>query len=131
MRRRSTRRSICSPTAGDFAPVSRMLTDTPAGSRVRLGKLHGSSDALAAACLARIRRPLGIICASALDAQRLRDEMRWFAPELRISLFPDWETLPYDSFSPHHDLISERLETLHRITTGEADVTIVPAATAL
>ena len=70
-------------------------------------------------------------CASALDAQRLRDEIAWFAPDLRVALLPDWETLPYDSFSPHHDLVSERLATLYRITTGDFDVAIVPATTAL
>jgi transcription-repair coupling factor (superfamily II helicase) len=40
----------------------------------------------------------------AIDAQRLLDEIPWFAPDLRVRLLPDWETLPYDSFSPHHDL---------------------------
>ncbi|HKC42995.1 MAG TPA: transcription-repair coupling factor [Burkholderiales bacterium] len=100
-------------------------------ARLRFGKLHGSSDALALAQLAQARGPIAIVCAAALDAQRLREEIPWFAPALRVSLFPDWETLPYDGFSPHPDLVSERLETLYRITTGEADVTIVPAATAL
>ncbi len=46
-------------------------------------------------------------------------------------LLPDWETLPYDSFSPHHDLVSERLATLYRIQRGEFDVVLVPASTAL
>ena len=56
-------------------------------------------------------------------------------PEVRLTLFPDWETLPYDSFSPHQDLISERLATLWRISQRDkdsgADVVIVPATTAL
>ena len=108
-----------------------MLTTAPPATRVRFGKLHGSSDALALARLAQVRRPITVVCASALEAQRLRDEIPWFAPGLRASLFPDWETLPYDSFSPHHDLVSERLETLYRITTGDCDVVIVPASTAL
>ena len=108
-----------------------MLTATPPALKLRFGKLHGSSDALALARLAEARSPVAIVCASALDAQRLREEIPWFAPTLRVSLFPDWETLPYDTFSPHHDLISERLETLYRITTGDCDVTIVPATTAL
>ncbi|HYP71457.1 MAG TPA: transcription-repair coupling factor, partial [Variovorax sp.] len=69
--------------------------------------------------------------ADANDAQRLIDEMRFFAPDLRCALFPDWETLPYDSFSPHQDLISERLATLWRISQREADVVLVPATTAL
>jgi len=108
-----------------------VLAATPSNLKLRFGKLHGSSDALALARLAQARAPVAIVCASALDAQRLREEIPWFAPTLRVSLFPDWETLPYDTFSPHHDLISERLETLYRITTGDCDVTIVPATTAL
>ena len=80
------------------------------------------------------RRPAAltaIVTADANDAQRLLDELAFFAPELRCALFPDWETLPYDSFSPHQDLISERLATLWRILQREADVVLVPATTAL
>ena len=72
-----------------------------------------------------------IFCADAQDARRLQDEMAFFAPKLRTALFPDWETLPYDTFSPHQDLISERLATLWRISQGEADVVLIPATTAL
>ena len=80
-------------------------------------------------------RPMTVVTADANDAQRLMDEIAFFAPDLRCALFPDWETLPYDTFSPHQDLISERLATLWRIRqrnkeTG-ADVVIVPATTAL
>ena len=108
-----------------------VLTADPPLARVRFGRLHGSSDALALARLAGTRRLVAVVCASALDAQRLRDEIAWFAPELRVALLPDWETLPYDSFSPHHDLVSERLATFYRITTGDCDVALVPATTAL
>jgi transcription-repair coupling factor (superfamily II helicase) len=111
--------------------VPEVLTAAPSVTRTRFGKLAGSSDALALGRFAHARRPLAVICASALEAQRLRDEIAWFAPELRVALLPDWETLPYDSFSPHHDLVSERLATLYRITTGDCDVAIVPASTAL
>jgi transcription-repair coupling factor (superfamily II helicase) len=107
------------------------MTAVLTAPRVRFGKLHGSSDALALARLAATARPIVVVCGSALDAQRLRDEIPWFAPDLRVSLFPDWETLPYDTFSPHHDLVSERLETLYRITSGDCDIAIVPATTAL
>ncbi len=72
-----------------------------------------------------------IVTADATDAQRLIDEIAFFAPDLRCALFPDWETLPYDNFSPHQDLISERLATLWRISQGEADVIVVPATTVL
>jgi transcription-repair coupling factor (superfamily II helicase) len=103
----------------------------------RLRGLAGSSDALA---LARLAQPqsgaagkslLAVICASAVEAQRLAEEIAWFAPKLRIHLLPDWETLPYDAFSPHQDLVSERLATLYAIAHGACDVAIVPAGTAL
>src|SRR5215216_3843441 len=100
-------------------------------SRRRYTQLAGSSDALALARLAQEERPIAVLSATALDAQRLHDEMLWFAPQLRVCLLPDWETLPYDQFSPHHDLISERLATLYRIQRGDFDVAIVPAPTAL
>ncbi len=97
----------------------------------RYTQLHGSSDALALARLAREAKPLIVFCASALDAQRLCEEIPYFEPGLAVNLLPDWETLPYDSFSPHHDLISERLATLYAITRGSCDVTLIPASTAL
>jgi transcription-repair coupling factor (superfamily II helicase) len=97
----------------------------------RYTRLSGSSDALALARLATSEKPLAVIAATALDAQRLVDEVAWFSPELRVCLLPDWETLPYDQFSPHHDLVSERLATLFRIQRGEFDVAVVPAPTAL
>ncbi len=94
-------------------------------------RLHGSSDALALARAAQSSRPAVVFCAQATEAQRLKDEIAWFAPRLSVLLLPDWETLPYDSFSPHHDLVSERLATLYRIMREDFDVAIVPAATAL
>ena len=100
-------------------------------ARRRYTRLAGSADALAVARLAQAEKPLPSSPRAALDAQRLVDEMRWFAPQLRVCLLPDWETLPYDQFSPHQDLVSERLATLYRIQRGDFDVAVVPAATAL
>jgi len=108
-----------------------------AGERLQLPSFCGSSDALTiartaeAACRSSSPRLLAVLTASAGDAQRLLDEIPWFAPELRVRLLPDWETLPYDSFSPHHDLISERLATLYGVMRGECDVLLVPASTAV
>jgi len=93
--------------------------------------LAGSADALALSRLASDSTPLVVIAAQARDAQRLLEEIAWFAPRLRACLLPDWETLPYDAFSPHPDLVSERLATLYRIQRGEFDIAIVPAQTAL
>ena len=101
------------------------------GARLDLPPLAGSADALALAQLAGRGRMLAVVTANPLDAQRLRDEIAWALPGLRLHLLPDWETLPYDSFSPHQDLISERLSTLYAISRGEADIVLVPASTAL
>lgn len=100
-------------------------------SRPRYSQLAGSSDALALAQYAAKHSPLAVIAANALEAQRLVEEIPFFAPELRVHLLPDWETLPYDHFSPHQDLISERLATLHHIRSGSCDVIVVPVTTAL
>ena len=101
------------------------------GARIALPLLHGSADALALAELARQARPLLVITETAQDAERLRAEIGWFDPALRVLLLPDWETLPYDSFSPHQDLVSERLATLYQITHDAFDVAVVPVTTAL
>jgi len=102
------------------------------GKSERISGLYQGADALALARLAReLKSPLVIISASAFDAQRLLEEMRWFEPGLAIHLLPDWETLPYDHFSPHPDLVSERLATLYQISQNACDVMIVPAGTAL
>jgi len=100
-------------------------------SRPRYTQLYGSSDALALAQYAAQHSPLAIIAANALEAQRLLEEIPFFDPSLRVHLLPDWETLPYDHFSPHQDLISERLATLHHIRSNACDVVIVPLTTAL
>ncbi|NHZ80389.1 transcription-repair coupling factor [Massilia sp. CCM 8695] len=106
------------------------------GNRFALPTLYGSSDAYALAVAAlelkSARQMLTVIVANASDGQRLLDEIPWFADgKLACHLLPDWETLPYDAFSPHQDLVSERLATLHEIQNGQCDVLIVPATTAL
>jgi transcription-repair coupling factor (superfamily II helicase) len=100
-------------------------------TRPRYTRLVGSSDALALAQLAEKNTPLVVITSSALQAQRLVEEIPYFAPDLRVHLLPDWETLPYDHFSPHQDLISERLATLHHVRSQSCDVLVVPVTTAL
>ncbi|MDO8465534.1 MAG: transcription-repair coupling factor [Gallionella sp.] len=102
-----------------------------AHSRPRYSHLAGSSDALALAQYAEKNSPLAVISANALEAQRLVEEIPFFAPGLRVHLLPDWETLPYDHFSPHQDLISERLATLHHIRSDSCDVIVVSVTTAL
>jgi transcription-repair coupling factor (superfamily II helicase) len=106
------------------------------GNRFALPTLYGSADAYALAVAAlelkTAKQMLVVMVANASDGQRLLDEIPWFAEnKLACHLLPDWETLPYDAFSPHQDLVSERLATLHEVQNGQCDVLIVPATTAL
>ena len=82
------------------------------GKRFTLPRPTGSADAVLLAQLAEREKAAGrltaIVASDASDAQRLIHELVFFAPGLRCVMFPDWETLPYDTFSPHQDLISER-----------------------
>lgn len=103
----------------------------PSGPPRNQSGLAGAADALYLAELAKQTHPLVVVCASAWDANRLAEELRWFDAELRVCNFPDWETLPYDTFSPHPDLISERLATLYQISRGDFDVAVVAFSTAL
>ena len=91
------------------------------GQRTSTALLHGSSDAPLLAALAARARPLLVITESAWQAQRLLQEIPFFAPQLRVHMLPDWETLPYDHFSPHHDLVSERLATLCQMVRGDVE----------
>ncbi|WP_084544979.1 transcription-repair coupling factor [Derxia gummosa] len=131
------------PPAPAAPPVAALLPDAwslglafpPAGQRFVAPALAGSADALALARLAAPGRTMLVVCASAADAQRLMDEIPWWAGQLGKTLavhdFPDWETLPYDSFSPHQDLVSRRLATLSALNDGKVDVLLVAATTAL
>ena len=84
---------------------------------VRWGKLYGSAPALAIAeAVAGASGPLIVIAPSTRDAETLAEEIRFFAPAgFPVSVFPDLETLPYDSFSAHPDITSARLSTLAQL----------------
>ena len=112
--------------------VNQLLRALKPGLRHAVPMPPGSGDAWLLASLAAAgKQPLVILCADPLAAQRLGDEIPLFAPQLRVRQFPDWETLPYDSFSPHQDLISERLHTLHALMQQTVDILLIPVTTAL
>ena len=113
------------------SPFDPVLPPAP-GRRARWGRLYGASRALAIAEAAR-RHP-GLVLAVTPDtsaAHRLGAELGFFlGPDGPPLLhFPDRETLPYDVFSPHQDLVSERLATLYRLPEQREGVLIVPAGT--
>lgn len=64
-------------------------------------------------------------------AQRLHLAWQFFRPQDSSLFFPDWETLPYEHFSPHQDLISERLAALWRLKNRQVDAVFVPVSTAM
>ena len=98
---------------------------------LRWGRLHGASPALLIAATAAHFH--GLVLAVAPDSQtaaRLETELRVFGgAELDILAFPDWETLPYDGFSPHQDLVSQRLVALYRLPQRRRGVLVAPVAT--
>jgi transcription-repair coupling factor (superfamily II helicase) len=108
-----------------IAPGKRFVMPLPPGSADAL-LLARSAETHKASC-----EVTAILTADPADAQRLADELLFFSPLLRVAVFPDWETLPYDTFSPHQDLVSERLSTLWQLLQRQLDVVLLPATTAL
>ena len=92
---------------------------------------HGSARALRSPRPARAHA--GLLVAVARDthaAHALEAELGMFAGgDLAVLHFPDWETLPYDRFSPHPDIVSQRIATLYRLPRVERGVLVVPVAT--
>lgn len=95
--------------------------------------LEGSAAALALARAADIHTgPLLVLTQDETQAWRLEAALRFFSPPgLPVLHFPDLETLPYDLFSPHQDILSERLATLYRLPRLEKGLVIVSADTLL
>ncbi|SFX08076.1 transcription-repair coupling factor [Marinospirillum alkaliphilum] len=79
---------------------------------------------------AALDAPLLVVCPDSSSAQQLVDELRFFAgDQLPVFSLPDWEVLPYDRFSPHQDIVSERLKTLLALPTQKQGLLVVPVTT--
>ncbi len=99
-------------------------------TRTALGPFAGSADARCIAELATPGQLLVVITADTSSALTLERELPFFLDwQVEILAFPDWETLPYDNFSPHQDIISERLSTLHRLPGMTSGILVVPIPT--
>ena len=123
-------------TEGGMAaqPVSPLTPEVPRkGSRTQWTALHGSARGLAIANLARrADAPVLVITADNQTAYRLEAELEFFLDDgVGILRFPDWETLPYDLFSPHQDIVSERLETVARLPSLTSGVLVTAVTTAM
>src|SRR5690606_12422881 len=120
------------PPVPPHSSISQILAALKPGQRYAHPLPPGSGDGYLLAQLAQSAgHSIVVLCADPLAAQRLSEEIPQFGPELRVRLFPDWETLPYDGFSPHQDLVSERLRTLHALMQEGVDILLVPVTTAL
>ena len=96
--------------------------------------LKGSASALAIVEAAVQHEGLTlVICADNELVDRIEEEIGFYGAELEVPLlhFPGWEILPYDTFSPHQDIISQRIETLYRLPTLTKGILIVPLSTLL
>jgi len=122
----------CSPHTAKASPLKPELPAQP-GERRYWGRLYGSSKALALnAAVEENNLPLLVLTEDVNSANRLLEALRFYrhsesaCPQLS---FPDWETLPYDLFSPYQDIISDRLATLVRLEEFSAGTLVVPVST--
>ena len=122
------------PDSVRISPFKPRVPEFP-GDLIYWGNLHGNSKALAISqIVARHPAPVIILTRDTLAAVRLQGELRFFIDEqsgIEILIFPDWETLPYDHFSPYQDIISDRLSILSGLSGFEKVVIIVPATTGM
>ncbi|SDG06027.1 transcription-repair coupling factor [Pseudomonas abietaniphila] len=113
-------------------PVLRLPILPAAAGKQHWGNLPGAAQSLAIAeAASAAKRFTLLLTADSQSAERLEQELKFFAPELAVLHFPDWETLPYDLFSPHQDIISQRIASLYRLPELEHGVLVVPITTAL
>jgi transcription-repair coupling factor (superfamily II helicase) len=115
-------------------PIPFLETPAPEPARpLRVGQLYGSSRSLFLCEQVESHRGLSVIvCSDMTDAEQLEQEIRFFSREApRIYRFPDLETLPYDQFSPHQDIVSERIRCLASISKASEGILILPVSTLL
>ncbi|MCT6699701.1 transcription-repair coupling factor [Rheinheimera sp. 4Y26] len=105
----------------------------PAGPQdiKQLGNLCGAALPLVLAELLQQHRGLYLLLVpDTPTALRIEQELAVFlADSSQLYTFPDWETLPYDVFSPHQDIISQRLRTLYQLPSLKQGLVIVPVST--
>ncbi|SEI37807.1 transcription-repair coupling factor (superfamily II helicase) [Allopseudospirillum japonicum] len=113
------------------APVFDPPLPTTAGQKWVWQQVHGVSDALALVQASqKASGPLLVVTQDMSQCQHLVAGLKFFAPQnWPVISLPDWETLPYDTFSPHADIISERLYTLASLPSLAQGILVVPAST--
>ncbi|WP_432453419.1 transcription-repair coupling factor [Agarivorans sp. QJM3NY_29] len=111
-----------------------MLLNLPcpehAGDNKQVTNLPGSALALVVhQYVTTLDAPLVILTEDTRSALQIEREVNGLQPQRAVHLLPDWETLPYDTFSPHQDIISQRILSLNQLSQDKNSVVIAPIAT--
>jgi transcription-repair coupling factor (superfamily II helicase) len=96
------------------------------------GRLYGSARGLAITEAAKVHKgPILVVMPDVRTSYQILEEIRFYTRDsgLPILIFPDWESLPYDAFSPHQDIVSRRLQTLYRLPGLEHGIVITTVTT--
>ncbi|HBO39082.1 MAG TPA: transcription-repair coupling factor, partial [Pasteurellaceae bacterium] len=102
---------------------------TQRGDHKILANVIAGSDALALSEIAEQNKGLTVVVTqNTKSAVRLEKVLRELSRQ-EICVFPDWETLPYDSFSPHQEIISTRLSALFHLQNAKQGIFILPINT--
>ncbi len=115
-------------------PKAKSLNSSNIIDHIQWGELKGASQALSIANAAKQHNgPLLVLIEDSPSAIKLEKELAFFLrnQKVHVQLFPDWETLPYDGFSPHQDIVSQRLETLYLLSKKQPGIFIIPINTIL
>jgi len=128
---KSIQQSISSDKQNQAFLVPKSATPEKAGDRRNWGNACGSGFSLAICHAALAHEGLTLVIAP--DTQtglQIEQDVSFFSSgKLEILSFPDWETLPYDSFSPHQDIVSQRISTLYKLPQISRGVLVVPLTT--
>ena len=116
--------------------MPKTLFDIPeptADAPLKLGQLYGSSRSLLLAeSVTKFKGLSVIVCSDMTDVDQIEREIRFFShQEPEVARFPDLETLPYDQFSPHQDILSERIKCLATLSSYQHGMLILPITTLL
>ncbi|GGY70995.1 transcription-repair-coupling factor [Cellvibrio zantedeschiae] len=114
--------------------ISNPPVSSRSGNKQSWGQLHGSAQALAILNGAYATNGFSlVITADTSSALRLESELAFFnqRDDFNILHLADWETLPYDTISPHQDIISDRLKTLYQLPQTKQGILVVPVTSLL
>lgn len=117
-----------------MASISKPPVSSRPGNKQSWGQLHGSAQALAILNGAYATKGFSLVITSdTSSALRLESELAFFNQESDFNILhlADWETLPYDTISPHQDIISDRLKTLYQLPQTKQGILVVPVTSLL